>query len=345
MKKTLSSHHTALDMLWRPKALLAILCIGELIAAILSLAPINYFDRWVYFGLISLAIQWITILTLTCIYLLNPLLKTKSINFIAWSCLSIFVFNTFIFSFISWHLFQLNQSLLTQSVWGFAGQTTIIAFLIGLLSLAAFQNHMSAQLNALKSKQAQLDALHARIKPHFLFNTLNSLSVLIKKNPDQAEHLLFNLVDLFRAALSDETEVSLMAELAITKRYVEIESIRFGDRLKVDWQLPDVIPNVKLPALSLQPLVENAIKHGVSQYHEGGEIIIRVKCIDNQIVIQVCNSYLESIESVQTSGYKIGIINTKDRISLMSNGQNQLSTYFQNNQFIAEITIKSSFKF
>lgn len=332
-----------LDFLWQPSTILPILGIAECIAIVLALMPGNQIDRWVLFGLASLATQWITVLTLSTIYLLRNLLKNQSIFTIAWSCLVILVLNTFMFSLISWNVLHLQNSL-ALSHWEFVGQMTLIAFLIGLLSLAAFQNHWNARLQAIKSKQAQLDALHARIQPHFLFNTLNSLAVLIKKNPDQAESLLFNLVDLFRVALSDKTEVTLKTELDITKQYLEIEALRFGNRLKVEWDLPELIPEVLLPSLSLQPLVENAIVHGISQIPDGGTIQIGVEKKSDNIRITICNTIVQSTSNEQTSGYKIGVNSTKERIELMSNGLNKFNTYATENQFIAEILIHHSTK-
>ena len=328
-----------LDFLWQPSTILPILAIAESIAIILALIPGNQINRWILFGLSSLALQWITVLSLSTIYLVRNLLKNQTVFTIAWSCLVILVLNTFMFSLISWNLLHLDNTLMI-SRWEFVGQMTLIAFLIGLLSLAAFQNHWNARLQAIKSKQAQLDALHARIQPHFLFNTLNSLAVLIKKNPDQAENLLFNLVDLFRAALSDSAETSLKNELDITKQYLEIEALRFGNRLTVEWELPEIIPDVLLPSLSLQPLVENAIIHGVSQIPEGGTIHISVEEKTDTVSIKISNTLFHSTSNEQTSGFKIGVNNTKERIELMSSGLNKFNTYAIDQQFVAEIVLK-----
>lgn len=332
------ANKSALDLLWQPSALLAILCIGELIAAILTLAQSNAVDRWIYFGLSSIAIQWIVFLTLGFIYLIHNSVLHLSLNATAWICLAIFVLNTFLLSLFIWNAIQLTP-FQGNSIWQFSLSMTLIATLIGLMSLAAFQTHWKSRQYALKSKQSQLDALHARIKPHFLFNTLNSLAALIPKNPELAEKLLFNLVDLFRAAISDEAEVKLSAELETTRQYLEIEKIRFGERLEIKWDLPEKIPVVMLPSLSLQPLAENAVKHGVSQNPEGGIITIKVDLLSETVRVQVCNSFLAFSHPTDTSGFKIGLESTKERINLMSDGANTLKTYVRDQQFIAEIII------
>lgn len=340
-RQSIISYDSPLAILWQPRTLLVIVCIGQLIAAIASLLPGIVTDRWIYFGLASLAIQWISMMSIGAIYLFRKYLEKINILRTAWWCLALFVLNAFLFSVIFWNLLDLGANVSEQNGITFGLNMALVAILLGLLGLAAFQNHWNARLQAIKSKQAQLDALHARIQPHFLFNTLNSLAVLIKKDPDQAESLLFNLVDLFRAALSDKKEVNLKTEIAVTKQYLEIEALRFGNRLKVEWELPEIIPEVLLPSLSLQPLVENAIIHGVSQIPEGGKIHISVEAKPDVVDIKICNTLSHSTSNEQTSGFKIGVNNTKERIELMSNGLNKFNTYTKDNQFIAEIILHS----
>ena len=331
-----------LSILWQPRSLFAIVCIGELIAGIAAMLPGIHHDRWIYFALASLAIQWISLMSCATLYLFRHRLGSLAVTQTAWWSLFLFVLNAFLFSVIFWALLDIGTDSPLQGAIGFGLNMAFIALLLGLLGLAAFQSHWKSRLSALKSKQAQLDALHARIEPHFLFNTLNSLSALIRKNPDQAESLLFNLVDLFRAALSSATEVDLKTELATVKQYLEIEQIRFGTRLKVDWQLPDEIPEIILPALSLQPLAENAIKHGISQDPDGGLICVRVESDGDTVLIEVSNSISAEPGHEAVSGFRIGLESTKERIDLLSDGHNCLQTFVHGNQFIARIKAKKS---
>src|SRR3546814_8191172 len=110
----------------------------------------------------------------------------------------------------------------------------------------------------------------ARVRPHFLFNTLNSGIALVRQRPEQAEELLLGLSDLFRAALARPHDVALGEELALVRRYLEIEAVRFGPRLRVAWRLPGPLPEVAVPALSVQALVENAVRHGIERSPGGG---------------------------------------------------------------------------
>ena len=207
-----------LGILWQPRTLFAIVCIGQLIAGIAAMLPGISYDRWIYFALASLAIQWISLMSCATLYLFRRRLGSLPVPHTAWWSLSVFVLNAFLFSVIFWALLDIGADSPLQGAVGFGLNMAFVALMLGLLGLAAFQSHWKSRMFALKSKQAQLDALHARIEPHFLFNTLNSLSALIRKDPDQAESLLFNLVDLFRAALSSATEVGLETELATVKQ-------------------------------------------------------------------------------------------------------------------------------
>ena len=124
--------------------------------------------------------------------------------------------------------------------------------------------------------QARLAELQARIRPHFLFNTLNSAIALVRAEPARAESLLEDLSDLFRHALAEQSDaVTLAQEIELAERYLAIEQVRFGHRLKVEWELDDGVDHALLPPLLLQPLVENAVKHGVEPDPQGGRLRIR----------------------------------------------------------------------
>ena len=208
--------------------------------------------------------------------------------------------------------------------------------------MAAFQNHWRNIQLAIKNKQAQLDALQSRIQPHFLFNALNSLAALIHTEPAKAETLLLNLSDLFRATLSGNTEVSLATELENTKHYLDIEKMRYGDRMLVEWQLPEQLPDIVLPALCLQPLAENAVKHGIDPSIKGGSICISIQNQSNQVLIRISNTLPDGLQLPTNEGFNIGLRTTIERIALMSDGGNQLKTYLRNGQFVAEITVRNT---
>lgn len=141
------------------------------------------------------------------------------------------------------------------------------------------------------SARAEVDALQARIRPHFLFNSLNAITSLVRRDPVIAERALLDLSDLFRAALgAGQSGSTLREEVDLAERYLAIESLRLGDRLQVAWDKVEPLPwSLSLPRLLLQPLVENAVLHGVSRLQEGGCVEVEITVDQAQLRIVVRN--------------------------------------------------------
>ena len=148
--------------------------------------------------------------------------------------------------------------------------------------------------------------LQARVDPHFLFNTLNTGIALVHARPDAAEQLLLDLSDLFRAALSGPRTITLADELDLARRYLDIEQLRFGPRLQVEWNAPDALPHLPLPALSIQPLVENAIHHGIEPRMEGGTVTVRVIKGDRDVLVEIGNPLPDPSSQRADRGHRVG---------------------------------------
>ena len=215
---------------------------------------------------------------------------------------------------------------------------TTLALTVGLLGLAAFQNHWRARQLAVRAKQAELEALQARIRPHFLFNTLNTGAALVHQRPEEAERLLLDLSDLFRAALAGPREITLADELALVRRHLEIEGLRFGDRLRVEWQVPAALPDVTVPALSIQPLVENAIRHGVEPVATGGDVHLQVATDGDWLEVTVANA-LPSAPVRPTTGHQVGLNAVRARIQAMTHGRGSVRTTTVEGRYTAVIRI------
>jgi len=169
-----------------------------------------------------------------------------------------------------------------------------IAAMAGLLSAALlryFHFQQQAHLQVQAQARAQVEALQARIRPHFLFNSMNSIASLVRRDPDTAERAIEDLADLFRAALGAGDGSSTLAdELVLCERYLAIEALRLGERLRVDWQVSDAVPRaLAMPRLLLQPLVENAVIHGVARLAEGGTISLRITTEAQAVVVLIGN--------------------------------------------------------
>ena len=175
---------------------------------------------------------------------------------------------------------------------------------------------------------ARLSELQARIRPHFLFNTLNSAIALVRADPARAETILEDLSDLFRHALVDPGEsVTLAEEVTLARRYLDIEQVRFGDRLRVEWALDPAAGGARVPPLMLQPLVENAVKHGVEPSAAGAEVKVSTQRRSGTVVIKVTNT----VPAGQgRPGHGVAQDNVRDRLRLLHDVQAQFQTVLKN---------------
>lgn len=176
-----------------------------------------------------------------------------------------------------------------------------------------FNLHMRAYSPAVA--EARLQALQARIRPHFLFNSINAVLSLIRSQPKQAETALEDMADLFRVLMADNRElVPLAQEIGLCRQYLALEKLRLGDRLTVQWQIDDVPPDALIPPLILQPLLENAVYHGIEPLADGGTITIQVYCKHQEIHVLLRNPYHS--QNAPHQGNKMALKNVKERLTL-----------------------------
>lgn len=184
---------------------------------------------------------------------------------------------------------------------------------------------------------ARLSELQARIRPHFLFNTLNSAIALVRAEPRKAENLLEDLSDLFRHALMEQSEsVSLAQEVELAQRYLAIEQVRFAERIRVQWAIDEQANPARLPPLLLQPLVENAVHHGVEPSPDGAEIKISTERRGSRVVIKVSNTVPCPRIS---SGNGLALKNVRERLNLLHDVQASFQSGLKNGVFQVRIEI------
>ena len=163
---------------------------------------------------------------------------------------------------------------------------------------------------------ARLAELQSRIRPHFLFNTLNTAITLARVDPARTEELLEDLAELFRVALADtDAAVTLGAEVELAQRYIAIEQIRFGERLRVTWELDAAAAAARVPPLLLQPLVENAVRHGVEPAPDGGVIRVRTRVRRGHAEVSIDNSLHDA---PSRPGAGMALRNVRERLRLMN---------------------------
>jgi two-component system, LytTR family, sensor histidine kinase AlgZ len=199
-----------------------------------------------------------------------------------------------------------------------AGDATNVAAFVGAGTLmGAFIYHwleLRVRATLPAATEAGLIELQSRVQPHFLFNTLNTAIALVRVDPTRAEEVLEDLSELFRAALGAlEGDSTLGEEIRLARLYLDIEGMRFGKRLEVEWDIDDSIAHARVPSLLLQPLVENAVRHGVEPNDAGGRVQIRARPRNGRAWVQVVNT----VGSVAPAGHGIGLVSARERLRLM----------------------------
>jgi two-component system, LytTR family, sensor histidine kinase AlgZ len=196
---------------------------------------------------------------------------------------------------------------------------------------------MRAQAMLPADTTARLAELQSRIRPHFLFNTLNTALTLVRLDPARAEGVLEDLAELFRVAITDSGEsVTLTEEVELAKRYIAIEQIRFGTRLQVTWELDEKAGGARVPPLLLQPLVENAVRHGVEPSDVGGVIRVRTRVRQGRALVSIVNS-VPSTPSRPGNG--MALRNVRERLRLMHDVAAQFETRRDGDVFRVQIVV------
>ena len=166
-----------------------------------------------------------------------------------------------------------------------------ISAIVTAIALRYFYVQFQWRANLESEAQSRIQALQSRIRPHFLFNSMNTIASFTRSKPELAEQVVEDLADLFRVSLGDaRIPVSLSRELEVCREYIRIEELRLGERLKMCWQVDDLPGDAQLPALSLQPLLENAVYHGIEPAPDGGTITLEGKCDNNLLQIIITNT-------------------------------------------------------
>src|SRR5450830_1332505 len=186
--------------------------------------------------------------------------------------------------------------------------------------------------------EARLQALQARIRPHFLFNSINAVLSLIRSQPARAETALEDMADLFRVLMADNRDlVPLADEISLSRQYLSLEKLRLDERLTIIWQIDSMPPDALIPPLVLQPLLENAVYHGIEPLAAGGEIIIKIYTKRNEVHIVLSNPY--NTQNIHHNGNKMALKNIKERLTLHFDLEASLKSSQSNNEYQVHITL------
>jgi len=195
-----------------------------------------------------------------------------------------------------------------------------------------------SQLQILAQSEARVQALQARIRPHFLFNSLNTIASLIPEDPVGAERATEDLADLFRGSMRrSDNPIRLAEELALAQKYLHMEQRRIGERLRVDLQLDELPPDALILPLTLQPLLENAVVHGIQPLVDGGEIRVYGRIESDKVVITICNPF--GPDGQVSAGHGMALTNIRERLKLVFGTTASLITHQDAEQFFAVLSL------
>lgn len=235
----------------------------------------------------------------------------------------------------------------------------LLSMLVCVILLLYFR--LRARMLTRALHEARLQVLRARIRPHFLFNTINAVLGIMRAQPKQAETALEDMADLFRMAMSDARDlVPLSREIQLSKQYISLEQLRMGERLSVDWQMQDVPEIALIPPLLLQPLLENAVYHGIEALPQGGTIKIVLRRSGDELSLTVENPCVErgrhgggdsrrdfEIENpiarnagkMQRSNNKMALLNIRERLDLLFDAEARYQVESGSNFYRVEIIL------
>lgn len=297
--------------------LLRVLVLAQALAIILSFAPNATAEPWTRLGGTSVFILWVTLCSLFVYCKLTRWLSQLAPLIIGLFCMAILLLFTFAMSAVCWlWLFQFSE--ITDSFSKFMLSNLLIAFVVGLIAIQLGIIHVERQVQLSGQSRAELAALQSRIQPHFLFNSLNTVAELIHQDSKSAEQALLDMADLFRAAMHAGETLHIEQEFALCRQYLSLEKWRLAERLEINWQLPPCLPDLIIPALTIQPLLENAVRHGIESCASGGVIDIRLICSNTSITLLISNPFV--INASKSTGNGIALDNIRQRLQLVYAG-------------------------
>jgi two-component system sensor histidine kinase AlgZ len=300
----------------------AVVVIAELLAFVLVLASSRR-DFWGDLGLVSLFLQWIALTSAAILCMARPMLTRVSNTAAALTSYLLLLLTTAVVSELA---FQLGgregiTTGQTDHAWFLFRNLGISAIISALVLRYLYVQHQWRQRMQAEA-QARVEALQARIRPHFLFNSMNSIASLTRSDPERAELAVQDLSDLFRVTLREASDrVTLEDEIDVAKRYLRMEQLRLGDRLDVEWDIARLPRKRMVPSLILQPLLENAIYHGVEPLPQGGRITIAGQAEGRRISVVVRNPRAPKATTAHREGNRIALDNIRLRLQLAFGAQ------------------------
>jgi two-component system sensor histidine kinase AlgZ len=306
------------------QSVLAVVLIVELTAIVLTLArSAAGLDFWSDLARASMFLLWIGLAAAATLCGLRRWLARQSVARAACAVLALMAGLIALIAELAYQLGQLRFAapdglggIFPQDHLAFIARSVAIGLIVTALALRYFYVTQQWRRNVELQARARVNALQARIRPHFLFNSMNTIASLTRSNPPRAEEAVQDLADLFRATLAEQRrEITLAEELEVARTYQRIEQLRLGERLQVIWKIDSLPLRALVPGLTLQPLLENAIYHGIEPLPGGGSVTVSGELANGLITLVVRNPVTGAPS--EHDGNRLALANIRERLVLM----------------------------
>ena len=319
---------TFLPNLCSPLSLFLVVLFSELLAIILALSSAQLENIILELAILSLIVQWISLVSATVLCLYRKINRFSSAMLQGLVACGLILLVALIVTELVWLFtyFMSNQTeYWSKAHFWWTIQSMGITMLIAAAALRYLYVNHQWRKNIEISTQASFQSLQARIRPHFLFNCMNTIATLTREDPTRAERVVEDLADLLRSSLTDSLSLKpFREEVKLCKQYIGIEGQRLGERLQVVWEIDSIPEDALIPALGLQPLLENAIYHGIESISRGGTITICGIREEKRLSIQLTNPLPQSHQVRKSTGHQLAQTNIRQRFESIYGKDGQL---------------------
>ena len=299
-------------------ALFVVVITSELVALVIVIAGSGFAAAFIdELALVSIYTQWLGLSSAAALCLSRTPLAGRGERTVAGVSYVLILIVAYIVAELAWWVVNPvvgAGAIIKLSHIDLVLRTLAVSAIVAALVLRYFYVQFHARQRMASESTARLEALQARIRPHFFFNCMNTIASLTRTAPASAERAVEDLADLFRASLADASAlVAVATEIAFVERYLNIERLRLGARLQVEWHIEALPPQASLPRLSLQPIVENAIYHGIEPARAGGTITITARMVGDLLEVTVSNP-LATDANNRHEGHHLALSNVGQRL-------------------------------
>jgi two-component system, LytTR family, sensor histidine kinase AlgZ len=328
------------------RAVLAVVLIAELVAIVFAISRQALHDNfWIDLAASSLFLLWVGLGCSAVLCRARAWLQQLPAARAASIAVALLVVTVGVVSEVVYRVGQIWAGIDIPDVFPkdhawFLLRNVAVGFIVSALALRYFYVSAEWKRTIEREALARIRALQARIRPHFLFNSMNTIAALTRSNPQRAEQAVEDLADLFRVSLSEASvRIALKEELDIARTHQRIEQLRLGDRLSVHWDVDELPMRMPVPSLIVQPLLENAVYHGIEMLPKGGTVSIRGRTVGAEVHIEVRNPIASSGSYSEREGNRMALENIRQRLELAWPGRARIEVEQSSHEFCARLVI------